>query len=169
MPRASRTRVSRRRMKCGCSCWTRLTLLQDPTGSSLLAAPCSRCEPFPSVGPCRARGGSGRRRPASRQRRPSTPTPLHPAPPLGLPEPSETSRAWAAGRAPPSWSVPGCCREQSKLKSCGACWLSGATASGGVLSSGGASRRRKTAGNNKRAAQIGSQQNGGESSGVSAR
>lgn len=131
MPRSSRTRVSWRGMKCWCSCWTRLTLWQVPTGPSLLAAPCSRCAPFPSVGPCRARGGSGRRLPASRQRPPSTQTPLHPAPPLGLLEPSGTWRAWAAGRAPPSWSAPGCCREQSRLKSCSACWLSSVTVSGG--------------------------------------
>lgn len=121
MPRSSRTTVPWRGVKCVCGCWSWLTLLQDPSDSSLLAAPGSRSAPFPSSGPYRARAGSGGRRPASRLRAPCTPTPLHPAAQLGLPGLSETSRAWTAARAPPSWSAPGCCREQSKLTSCGGC------------------------------------------------
>lgn len=146
-----------------CSCWTWLTLLQGchPTGLSLLTGPCSHSVPFPSVGPYRllllqlpwqqAPGGSGRwcvwtrsggpasRHAPHRQRLPSTPTPLPPAPSwagagrrarcfhqLRL---SETlARAlrqepWSGGRVPQSWNAVECCREQSKLKS-SAAWLS---------------------------------------------
>lgn len=144
LPRSSRTTVSRgggRWVECGCGCWTRLTLLQDPSGSSLLAAPCSRSAPFPSAGPYRARAGSGRSRPASsRQRPPPATTPLRH---LRLPGPSETWRVGTAARAPPSWSAPGCCREQSKLKGCGGREpLRRRQAP--FFSSGGASPRRRT-------------------------